>query len=685
MRAEIPFHIFIGDIMRFSIIAIFILLTHSITPIFSQTPLLQFSSMSVKAGKGPRSVILIDLDRDGNRDLAVANIQGSTISLIFRDNSGNFSLQDSIFTIHKAPHAIVSGDFNEDGLLDAITANRDSNTVGVFLGDGTGGFGSPTFFPTGNGPRWIAVADFNEDDHADIAVTNRDDDNVTVFLGDGTGSFVKSGDIHTGDGPVPIAAGDFNNDGFIDLAVGNDLGDSLVVLTGDGSGGFENTTAIQVGQAPKNIAVDDLNQDGIVDIAIASLLDGKVTVLFSDGQGGFTSSFFEAGAGSFAVVIEDYDGDGKSDLGVVDGVDDNFVILLNDGNGGFAEAQNFPVGLAPHAAVSGDFNGDGRPDLAVPNTGDNTVTILLNNTPPQESVNEVAVIQQLYSDYYPDPVILTVNQPLRLLFTTDSREHVNRLRILPFINATDVVRVGEIMTVEFQPATTGTFQIQNIGHGFTGDIIIVQDSAAVDDKVLELGIQEAALIHSGVQSQIFHRTIRVLKNIPLTIFNISLDQQHWVSIEPWVTAPPTTGLGNVLPGNVTTFVFTPDMTGSFEIKHTVHGFTGTMIVVDPLKTSVDDEVIIPEKFYLRQNYPNPFNPVTTIKFSLARSELVEINIFDVTGRFVRNLIRRIQSTGPHSVEWDGKNASGIDVSSGIYFYQLRTENFKDVKRMLLIK
>ena len=671
--------------MRYLINTIIILLLHSITPLFSQTTLLQFSSMTVPAGKGPRSVILIDLDRDGNRDLAVANIQGSTISLIFRDNSGIFSLQDSIATIHKAPHAIVAGDFNEDGLLDAVTANRDSNSVGIFLGDGAGGFSSPAFFPTGKGPRWIAVADFNEDGHADIAVTNRDDDNVTVLLGDGAGSFVKSGDIYTGDGPVPIAAGDFNNDGFIDLVVGNDLSDSLVVLTGDGTGGFVISSAIQVGMAPKNIAVGDLNQDGIADIAVASLLDGKVTVLYSDGLGGFTSSFFSAGAGSFAVLIEDFDGDGKNDLGVVDGVDNNFVILLNDGIGGFAEAQTFPVGLAPHAAVSGDFNGDGLPDLAVPNTGDNSVTILLNKTPSQETVHEVAIIQKLYSDFFPDPVILPVGQPIRLHVTTDSREHVNRLRILPFIDATDVVRVGAIMTIGFTSQEAGTFQIQNIGHGFTGDIIFVQDSTAVDDKVIELGKQQAALIHSNAQSQIIHHTVRVLKDIPVTIYNISLDDQHWVSIEPWVTAPPSSAQGNVLPGNVTTFEFTPDMTGSFDIQHTVHGFKGTLIVIDPLKTGVEDEIIIPRDFVLHQNFPNPFNPFTTIEFSLSRSGTVEINIYDVMGRFIRSLVSGVQTSGSHTVEWDGKNASGNDVGSGIYFYQLRTESFKVVKRMLLIK
>ena len=111
--------------MKHLTVALLILVVMSTSPLYAQTPKLQFSSTAIPAGNGPRSAILVDLDRDGNRDLAVANIRGSTISLLSGDGSGSFTLQDSIATIHKAPHAIASGDFNEDGLLDAVTANRD--------------------------------------------------------------------------------------------------------------------------------------------------------------------------------------------------------------------------------------------------------------------------------------------------------------------------------------------------------------------------------------------------------------------------------------------------------------------------------------------------------------------------------------------------------------------------------
>ena len=666
--------------MKFIINTIIIILVLLIGPLFSQTPVLQFSSTTVSAGQGPRAVVLIDLDRDGNRDLAVSNLFGSTISLIFGDGNGNFTLQGSIATIHKAPHAIAAGDFNEDGIRDVVTANRDSNSVALFLGDGLGGLLPPTFFTVGNGPRWIAVQDFNDDSHSDLAVTIRDDDNITIMLGDGSGNFIIAGTYYTGDGPVPVAAADFNNDGFIDLAVGNDLANTLTILNGDGTGGFTLGSTTEVGVSPKNIALGDLNQDGISDLAVACLLGETVSMLFADGEGGFTDSSYQVGGGPFAVIIEDFDGDGKKDIALADGINDYVAILLNTGMGNFAEAQTFPAGLAPHDMISGDFNADGRPDLAVVNTGDNSVTILLNETPPQESIHVVSVIQELYENYYPDPIISIVNQPLRLLVTSDRVEHVNRLKILPWIQSTDIVRVGQILTVEFIPDSIGTFQIQNLGHGFTGDIIIVEDSAAVDARYIELGEQGASLIHSNALTQIFPSTIRVLEDIPLTIHNISLDDTHWVSILPWVIPPSPKNTGNVVPRNVTSFQFTPDNTGSYVIQHTVHGFSGTLIVDKPIITGVATPQAVPEEYTLFQNYPNPFNPSTIINYALPEKGNVELIVYDVLGNEIVTLVNEEKSAGTYDVEF---NATGLP--SGIYFYKLQAGNFVETKKMILIK
>ncbi len=89
---------------------------------------------------------------------------------------------------------------------------------------------------------------------------------------------------------------------------------------------------------------------------------------------------------------------------------------------------------------------------------------------------------------------------------------------------------------------------------------------------------------------------------------------------------------------------------------------------------------IPEGFILSQNYPNPFNPRTTINYSIPKSNLVSLKVFDVLGREVVTLVNEFQATGTYEVSFDAGN-----ISSGIYFYKLSTEGFTDTKRMVLIK
>jgi hypothetical protein len=93
----------------------------------------------------------------------------------------------------------------------------------------------------------------------------------------------------------------------------------------------------------------------------------------------------------------------------------------------------------------------------------------------------------------------------------------------------------------------------------------------------------------------------------------------------------------------------------------------------------------PSEFVLSQNYPNPFNPSTKIKFTLAKSGFVVLQIYDTLGRKVRNLVSEELSSGYKSVIWDGRNDEGKDVASGVYFYQLKVGDLSEPKKMLLLK
>ncbi|MBL7128205.1 MAG: T9SS type A sorting domain-containing protein [Ignavibacteria bacterium] len=89
---------------------------------------------------------------------------------------------------------------------------------------------------------------------------------------------------------------------------------------------------------------------------------------------------------------------------------------------------------------------------------------------------------------------------------------------------------------------------------------------------------------------------------------------------------------------------------------------------------------IPEDFVLYQNYPNPFNPTTSIRFDLSKLSNVKITLYDVLGRELTGLIEKDLNAGSYVVNWNASN-----YPSGVYFYKLETEDFFDVKRMVLIK
>jgi len=85
------------------------------------------------------------------------------------------------------------------------------------------------------------------------------------------------------------------------------------------------------------------------------------------------------------------------------------------------------------------------------------------------------------------------------------------------------------------------------------------------------------------------------------------------------------------------------------------------------------------------NYPNPFNPITTLKYDLPDEGLVKITIYDMTGRIIKNLVANNQSSGLKSVRWNGKDNFNKPVNTGVYLYRIKTDNFTQTSKMLLLK
>ena len=95
--------------------------------------------------------------------------------------------------------------------------------------------------------------------------------------------------------------------------------------------------------------------------------------------------------------------------------------------------------------------------------------------------------------------------------------------------------------------------------------------------------------------------------------------------------------------------------------------------------------VIPLKYTLHQNYPNPFNPITTLRYDLPEDALVSITIYDMVGRVVKTMVNSQQNAGFKSVRWNASNDKGSPVSAGLYLYTIQAGEFRQTKKMILLK
>jgi flagellar hook assembly protein FlgD len=98
----------------------------------------------------------------------------------------------------------------------------------------------------------------------------------------------------------------------------------------------------------------------------------------------------------------------------------------------------------------------------------------------------------------------------------------------------------------------------------------------------------------------------------------------------------------------------------------------------------------PKEYKLFQNYPNPFNPESWIPFQLAKASEVNIKIYNVTGQLIKTIELGSKQAGVYieksnAARWDGRNDMGKEVASGVYFYELRAEKFRAIRKMVLLK
>ncbi|WP_460503821.1 FG-GAP-like repeat-containing protein, partial [Hymenobacter agri] len=241
-------------------------------------------------GNYPRSVSIGDVDGDGKPDLAVANANTNQVSVLRNTGTvGTVGFAASVeFTTDFGPSSVTIGDVDGDGKPDLATANANSSTISVLRNTstaGTLGFAANVTFAVGFRPYSLSIGDVDGDGKPDLAVANYNSSKISVLRNTstaGTLGFAANVDFATGFSPSSLSIGDVDGDGKPDLATANFDDNTVSVLRNTstaGTLGFAARVDLPAGGGPSSVIIGDVDGDGKPDLATANANDNRVAVL----------------------------------------------------------------------------------------------------------------------------------------------------------------------------------------------------------------------------------------------------------------------------------------------------------------------------------------------------------------------------------------------------------------------
>jgi hypothetical protein len=526
-------------------------------------------------------------------------------------------------------------DYDNDGDLDVYFTNRVTDENRLFRNDDLTPEGfveaTPPILAGSSNSRGCPWGDYDNDGDLDLYISNKGSNRLIRNDGGGNFTDVTASPLDDPSTGQTSAWLDFDNDGDLDLYQVNNGANKL--FRNDSAGIFTDVTSGPLGDAnwAMGLGVADYDNDGDVDIYVANY-DGANVLLENEGGGVFTdvtTAVIESARPSYGATWGDYDNDGDLDLYVTNEGANN---LFRNNGSSFEDVSVYPIydGSRGRGAAWGDYNLDGHLDLYLVNYG--TLNKLFRNK-GDASFEEAPCTacpfmdgQEGFSAAWAD-------------FDKDGD--------LDFYVVNDDGRWNRLLRNELVP-----------GHHW-----LEVDPTGVISNSDGIGARVRIVVGGEPQMREICSASGFASQGPLTA---------WFGLGPETVVDtievtwPASGIVQTLTGvtcDQTIVIYEVDLSG----------------------VGVGD-VTRPSTFRLYPGRPNPFSTVTTIRFDLPVAALVDLAIYDVSGRMVRGLIdESLKQPGRHTAYWNGLNGKGERVASGVYFCRLRAGSYVEIGEVLLLK
>ncbi len=584
------------------------------------------------------------------------------------------------------PHDFAFADLDGDSLEDLVTVGGDTELLTGMLGNGQPGFWGFPALSLDTTPGSFVSRDLDGDGNEDLLIADAEGTTMTLFQGTPTGALSLSGltwDLGFISGR--ILAENMDADPALELVALDFIAAEVVVMDFDLATGFTVLSRTPSGDFPFFVAAGDLDADLNLDLLVLTQESLGVTVMLGNGDGTLnlgTSFGFDNPADW--IVPMDLNGDGLLDVAATDGLNRVWT-KTNQGAGEFGEQSFVNAGAGALQMATGDLDGDGDDDVVVANRAEQSLSFFENG-------GAGVLIRRIGSHALPD-------QPAGLLladFDLDGRQDV-------LVNLQVAGRLGLVFGVaEWSYAQAAEIQggpeISGIGvvdFNLDGvpDILALDRSLLLGLTLLNVDPQEVAVAPTALEAE-------------------CQGEQMLLRVEPDRPGPWSLEMGRggqwqqvMVNGNAElgTVEFEAGtwllQLAASEISRWGSPTDGPLMARLTVGSGADRETetwtlasgcgqagaeLMPRLAWQAEPWPNPFNPAVQARFSLGRSGVVKVGVYNLAGRHVRTLAEGQYPAGEHLVRWDGRDAAG-PVSAGIYFLRIEADGGVLSRKLMLIK